>query len=407
MSNPGSSPAQRSAEDMFLRAFASSGLETQSPHWVATQRRAARDAFAKSGLPHRKQEAWKYTDLRRFLRDAYALAPARTGVATHPIAETMCLSEALTQPGLWLRTLFEPSADSIDNSNLFLAREGALARVPAGVKLDDPISIHHDGADDGVMTHARSLIQIEPGASGSLIETVSTLSAGLTTSSVKIDVQERASLTHIRIAETDMGAIWLGQDHVSIGAAANYRLITIQGGAGLFRQELQADMLGKGAEAQVFGASLCGGTGHLDWRIVLNHRAANTVSRLNSRAALGGKSFGAVQGCVTVAQGAQKSDSHQLARSLLLSEHAQSVHKPELEIFADDVKCGHGATTGALSPDQMFYLRARGIPPHDARAMLVRAFVGEIAEGIPHDSVRNSAEAALARLLTHALEEAA
>jgi Fe-S cluster assembly protein SufD len=393
-------------EAMIERAFAASGIASRSAPWVREARSAALLAVLKSGLPHRKIEAWKYTDLRKFLSDSYALSPAKTGVGGHPDAEIMTLSEALEAPGLWLRTLFESSASPIANLNLALAEEGGLIRVPANTALTEPLSIHHDGPDAGAMSHARNLIQLEPGARATLIETIKADDAGFATSLFKIDVQDGAHLTHIRIAETGKGAIWLGEDAVTLGQNATYELTQVQGGAGVVRIEPTIHLMGVKAEAHLSSANIGAGAGHIDWRLSLNHRAPDTVSRLRARTVLGGKSFGAVQGGVAVAQEAQKTDSHQMAKALLLSPHAQSVHKPELEIFADDVKCGHGAATGALSLDQLFYLRARGIPQDQARLLLVEGFLEEIVENLAEGGIRDAAEGALRRLLAQALEAA-
>jgi Fe-S cluster assembly protein SufD len=391
-------------EAMFERAYAASSLIARSAAWVREARAAALNAFVKSGLPHRKLEAWRYTDLRRHLAETYALSPAGTGVGGHDLAETLTLSEALTSPGLWLRTLFEPPASAICNLNLALAEEGALIRVPADAEIAAPISVHHDGPDAGCMSHARSLVQLEPGARATLIETIKADAAGFATSHLKIDVQDGAHLTHIRVCETGAGAVWLGEDHVTLGQGAKYELTQVQGGAGVLRIEPNIHLCGARAEAHLSGVTIGAGAGHIDWRLSLNHRAPETISRLRARTVLGARSFGAVQGGVSVSREAQKTDSHQMAKSLLLSGQAQSVHKPELEIFADDVKCGHGAATGALSTDQLFYLRARGIPESEARMMLVEGFLEEIVEDLPEGMLRDAAEGALRRLLAQALE---
>lgn len=400
------SPAHR-FEATVDGAFDATRQAERSAPWVREARIAALQAFHKAGVPHRKIEAWKYTDLRNLLSEDYGIDFARTGVGANDGAEILTLGEALDEPGLWLRTLFEPAASVIGNINLALAEEGALIRVPANATLVEPLSIHHDGPEEGLMAHARSLIQLEPGSRATLIETIKADAAGFATAYIKIDVQDGAHLTHIRLVETGAGAIWLGEDAVTLGQNARYELTQVQGGAGLIRLEPQIHLNGAKAEAHLAGANIGAGAGHIDWRLSLNHRAPETISRLRGRTVLGGKSFGAVQGGVSVAQQAQKTDSHQMAKALLLSPHAQSVHKPELEIFADDVKCGHGAATGALSADQLFYLRARGIPQEQARLLLVEGFLDEIVEGLTEGPIRGAAENALRRLLAKALEAAA
>lgn len=388
-------------------AFDATRQAERSAPWVRDARIAALQAFHKAGMPHRKMEAWKYTDLRKLLSEDYGIDFARVGVGGNDGAEILALGEALDEPGLWLRTLFEPACTAIGHLNVALAEEGALIRVPPNATLAEPLSIHHDGSDEGLMAHARSLIQLEPGSRATLMETIKADEAGFNTSFMKIDVQDGAHLTHIRIVETGAGAIWLGEDAVTVGQNATYDLVQVQGGAGVIRIEPTVHLSGEKAAAHLASANAGAGAGHIDWRLSLNHRAPETISRLRARTVLGGKSFGAVQGGVSVAQAAQKSDSHQMAKALLLSPHAQSVHKPELEIFADDVKCGHGAATGALSPDQLFYLRARGIPQDQARLLLVEGFLEEIAETLDEGAIRDAVESALRRLLAQALEAVA
>jgi Fe-S cluster assembly protein SufD len=344
--------------------------------------------------------------LKSILPDDFGIDFGKSGVGGHDRAETMLLHDALESPGLWLRTLFEPAVSPVGNLNMALADDGVLIRIPAHAQLASPVSVHHEGAAEGYMVHARNLIQLEPGARAILVETIKADEAGFATSCFKIDIQDGAHLTHIRIAETGAGAIWLGEDAVTLGRNAKYELTQVQGGAGLIRIEPNIHLTGANAEAHLSGANIGAGAGRIDWRLCLNHRAPDTLSRLRARTVLGGKSFGAVQGGVSVAQIAQKTDSHQMAKALLLSPHAQSVHKPELEIFADDVKCGHGAATGALSPDQLFYLRARGIPQDAARLLLVEGFLEEIVENIEEGAIRDAAEGALRRLLAQALEAA-
>lgn len=393
---------ERTAEE----AFSAVKMADRSAVWVREARMAALKAFLKSGVPHRRIEAWKYTDLKSILLEDYGVDFAKSGVGGHDVAETMLLHDALESPGLWLRTLFEPTVSPVGNLNMALADDGVLIRVPAQAQLASPVSVHHDGAAEGYMFHARNLVQLEPGARAILVETIKADEAGFATSCFKIDIQDGAHLTHIRIAETGAGAIWLGEDAVTLGRNAKYELTQVQGGAGLIRIEPSIHLTGANAEAHLSGANIGAGAGRIDWRLCLNHRAPDTVSRLRARTVLGGRSFGAVQGGVSVAQQAQKTDSHQMAKALLLSPHAQSVHKPELEIFADDVKCGHGAATGALSPDQLFYLRARGIPQDAARLLLVEGFLEEIVENIEEGAIRDAAGDALRRLLAQALEAA-
>jgi Fe-S cluster assembly protein SufD len=400
--------ARGDTEAAFAAAFAASGLASRSAAWVRAARTQAIQDFLRFGLPHRKTEIWRYSDIRRALRDTYVLERAATAAGGHAQADIALLGEALAQSDLRLRVLFEAEPDGPSSAmgrlNLAFAEDGVLVRIAAGTELAEPLSVHHDGPSEGAMSHSRNALLLEPGASATLIETVNSGDPGFSTAHWRIDLQDGATLTHIRVVETGRGAVRTSQDRVAVGAKAKYVQCTVQGGEGFLRHETVAELAGEGAETHFAGALAAGGAGHADWRLALAHKAQRTISRLTARSVLGGRSFGAVQGAVSVAPGAQQADSHQAAKALLLSGQAQCVHKPELEIFADDVRCGHGATTGALDPNHLFYLRSRGIPEAAARLMLVEAFLAEAIAGVTWPAAQVLIEGALQRLLATALE---
>jgi Fe-S cluster assembly protein SufD len=173
------------------------------------------------------------------------------------------------------------------------------------------------------------------------------------------------------------------------------------------RQQLQARMTGPGGSFDLACAYAAGENQHTDFTIEVVHEAPNTRSRILSKGIASGTGHAVVQGRVIVRSEAQKTDSHQLSRALLLSPHAEIDQKPELEIFADDVKCGHGAAIGALDLNQLFYLRARGIPEHEARNMLIAAFLGEVTERVPASPWRERIETWLAERMTQIAGDAA
>ncbi|HEY5301234.1 MAG TPA: SufD family Fe-S cluster assembly protein, partial [Acetobacteraceae bacterium] len=168
-------------------------------------------------------------------------------------------------------------------------------------------------------------------------------------------------------------------------------------GARLARTELHARLTGVDATVHMGGAQILAGTQHGDITIVIRHEAPRCASRQNVKSVLTGRSRGVFQGRIEVARAAQKTDGYQMSQALLLSPDAEIDTKPELEIFADDVKCSHGATVGELDPEQMFYLRSRGIPEAEARSILVRAFLSEALEAVTHDGARAAMETAVER----------
>jgi Fe-S cluster assembly protein SufD len=179
----------------------------------------------------------------------------------------------------------------------------------------------------------------------------------------------------------------------AIAAGAQYQGFYLSEGAHFARHEALLELAGEAAEAAIDGAYLVSDTRHCDNTTVIVHAARQTVSRQAFRGVLSGKARGVYQGCVKVRREAQQTDAKQMSRTLLLSRKAEMVTKPELEIFADDVQCSHGATTGELDEAALFFLRARGIPEAEARAMLIEAFLGEALATIGSEALRASATA--------------
>jgi Fe-S cluster assembly protein SufD len=277
---------------------------------------------------------------------------------------------------------------------LAFANGGALIRVGRNVRLDEPVILRSTLAEPGAMAHARSLIALEEGADMILIEiddgSVERQSfANVVTA---ITLEPGARLRHLRITASAKPAIVVHSDTIEIARDASYRGIILQAAPALARQQMSARLAGTGASFHLAAAYVAGEGEHTDLTVDIAHEAPHTTSRILAKgvAAVGG--HGVVQGRVIVKPEAQKADSHQLLRALLLGQHAEIDQKPELEIYADDVKCGHGAAVGALDPSQLFYLRTRGIPEAEARKMLIAAFLGEVTDRLP-DPYRAPVEA--------------
>ena len=204
-------------------------------------------------------------------------------------------------------------------------------------------------------------------------------------------------LTHIRIQSDALEAFHLATLYVAVAAGGTYDGFTLNVGARLTRTEIHATLNGPGAIAHLNGAQLLSGSQHADFTSVVRHAAPKGTSRQTVKNVLAGRSRGVFQGRIEVARGAQGTDGYQMNRALLLSPDAEIDTKPELEIFADDVKCSHGATIGELDTEQLFYLRSRGIPDNEARAMLVRAFLSDALDPVTNDTARGLLEDAVAR----------
>jgi Fe-S cluster assembly protein SufD len=213
----------------------------------------------------------------------------------------------------------------------------------------------------------------------------------------EVHVEDGAALTHVRLQSDSASAFHLATIYAAIEAGGTYDSFTLNVGARIARTEIHVSLNGPGAVAHVNGAQLLDGARHADFTSVVRHAAPKGTSRQTVKNVLAGRSRAVFQGRIEVAREAQGTDGYQMNRALLLSPDAEIDTKPELEIFADDVKCSHGATIGELDAEQLFYLRSRGIPDREARSILVRAFLAEALDPVTNDVARGMLEDAVAR----------
>lgn len=385
--------------------------------WMRQIRADALARVVRSGLPGRRDEAWKYADLANMRTmalplaeavrvpveakaavsaDAHHVSIANGRVTQIPVPaslpdgfEVLRLADTLDVPSLWLRPFLEPSGSVIDNLNLAFATDGVLVRVGRGMTVASPLVVHNSASLSGTMSHDRSAIVLEEDARLILIEITGADATrdALATSRLAINLGRGASLVHIRLSSGTQGAALVQDGSVELAAGARYGHVALSRGAGLLRQQANVRLAGEGAQCDIACAYAAPGGHQVDLSITLHHAAPRTTSRLLAKGIAARKGRGVVQGRVVVDEAAQGTDSHQMARGLLLSEGAEIFHKPELEIYADDVKCGHGATIASLDPTQMFYLQSRGIPATEARDMLLEAFVQQVTDHAP-DALR-------------------
>jgi Fe-S cluster assembly protein SufD len=437
---------QTRAEQAFVDLFnaAEQALPGAGNPWVADLRSKAIDAYATLGLPHRRVEAWKYTDLRSKLTEAQPLARA-TGVAVTEAeiarafgadiaglqayrlvivegelrtelsdlaglkaagAEVASITEALQKPPRWLKDALgkinPQDNDPIVALNLALMSGGVGLRLAKGVSLDKPVHLMHlDGGGEPAGVITRSVVLLEEGASLDLMESYASLgTTELQRNAVtEVEIGDKASLTHIKLQRESEAAFHLVSWLVKIDTDANYKAFQFSTGAVLSRSQIYAAFTGEGSSLDVSGALLMRGHQHCDTTLIVEHRVPRCVSRELFKAVLDNEARGVFQGKIIVSPGAQKTDGKQMAQALLLSETAEFDSKPELEIFADDVVCGHGSTSGQIDEDLLFYLQARGLPEREARALLIQAFVGEAIERIEHEGLREALLSASAEWL--------
>jgi Fe-S cluster assembly protein SufD len=345
------------------------------------------------GVPHRRIEEWKYSDLKAALGERglgavtaeWLVANLPSGVEIFDLAEP--------DPPQWVMAhVAHPTQNVMNAASLALSAGGVAFRVPINAKIADPLKLDFTG-----MGHVRALLVLEEGASLTLLEGVG--AADFRNVGFEIVIGAGASLEHVRISPEAGDAVLVEETQVHIGMNGRYRAHFASFGSRLSRMELEIELDGAGAQAHLSGVSVQDGKRHSDVTTHVIHRHGDTTSSQLFKHVAGGQARAVYQGKVTVAKGANGSDSIQTAKALLLGETAEADLKPELEIFADDVKCAHGAAVGDLDADSLFYLRARGIPESQARGLLLHAFledaVAEIANTDQRELVRTELLTAL------------
>ncbi|HEY1310374.1 MAG TPA: Fe-S cluster assembly protein SufD [Pseudolabrys sp.] len=404
-------------------AVAYAAARDKLPGKVTALRDDAFKRFDARGLPHRRVEEWKYTDLRALMRDAKPLAgPAGTkpkggiptiltGVDADTIAvvngryELAWSDNNAHDPGLTIYELFEflgknpdyrlnqaPGSDDTALSlNAAFMSGGVAVRVKG--KIEKPVHIAHVFTGEAAAAmYPRVVVIVEPGAQVTLIESFYG-PEGLdyqVNSALELTIGEKSHVDHIKVGCDGSAALRISTLGVSVAGKANYSDFAFTLGGAVVRNQTFVRFGGEGTQALLGGASLLKGRQHVDNTLVINHAAGGCVSRERFKSVLDGESHAIFQGKIIVEQHAQKTDAKMMTRALLLSNEAEADNKPELEIFADDVQCGHGATVGALDPGLKFYLMSRGIPDKEAEALLVQAFIDEVLEEVAHKGVRRA-----------------
>jgi len=385
----------------------------------STFRAAAADAFRTLGLPGatrgRRAEAWKYTTLQPLGGMSFAPAgPPRGAIVPEGergAAETPRLvfsggqfREDLSTPVPGFARFADqpdfgelswPDRDPMVALNTMLAEDGAVLTIPADHDAGVILLIHN--GIDGTSAHPRHMIRLEHGACLTLVELSSGEGCYVHNPVTEIHVADAATLTHVRVQTDSTDAFHLATIYAAVATGGTYDSFTLNVGGRIARTEIHTALNGAGAVAHLNGAQLLTGSQHADFTSVVRHAAPKGTSRQTIKNVLAERSRGVFQGRIEVARGAQGTDGYQMNRALLLSPDAEIDTKPELEIFADDVKCSHGATVGELDADQLFYLRSRGIPDQEARSILVRAFLAEALDPVTNEMARGLLEDAVAR----------
>jgi Fe-S cluster assembly protein SufD len=418
------------AELALAQAYSAEKARLPGDGKVVALRDAAAARFDVLGLPHRRVEEWKYTDLRALIREAKPIAgaPNAAGIACAKDAGKLIgdmdarrivfvdgtfvpeLSDlANLSPGLTVRSMAQALAagdalvachlgkvipaeqESVVALNTALMRGGAVIHVAKDATLERPIHLVFAATgEQPASVFTRSLVVIEQGARAMLVESHDASAGHQVNTALELVVGDNAHVDHVKITGGPGDLVHVSSLMAAIGANARFNDFAFNIGGGVVRNQTFVRFDGEGTHARLRGASLLKGKQHVDSTLVVDHKAGGCQSREVFATVLDDESRGVFQGKIVVRQHAQKTDARMMTRALLLSDEAEADNKPELEIFADDVQCGHGATSGALDEDLKFYLMARGIPETEAEALLVQAFVGEAIEGIEHAGLRDA-----------------
>ena len=407
---------------------------------VAERRRQAFDAYERAGLPHRRIEDWKYTDLRMLVRevlppapapDVAALKAAEAALKRHKIAalRRLVLVDGAFAPklseigalekGLVIRTLHEvlEGGDAALQARLFtpdisdpmvalngaMMTDGVVIDIADGAVLTQPLHIVHiASAAAPAARFTRSMLRLGKDAAATLVESYVAADGARTYQvhdSLIVALGDKSRLDHVRLVEDSREAVNLSSALLTLGAHAHFNTFNMVSGAGVSRYQPTIAFAGEGARVETNGVNLLNGRQHADTTLLMDHAVPNCASREIFRAVIDDRGHSVFQGRIIVRAGAQKTDARMMTRALLLSDEAEADNKPELEIFADDVTCGHGATSGALDESLLFYLRARGLPEKDAQALLIQAFLGEAIEQITNEDLRELVAARAERWL--------
>lgn len=396
--------------------------------WIDALRRAGADAYGAHGLPRRRDEYWRYTNLNALLDESFQLAETVPAIGLPPLphpsvaglaAYRVVLVNGRVQPKLCvldgmpadvlisgLEDLLAAAPDRLEPHlgrtvplgdmpmaalNTAFLQDGMALFIGENVTLDKPvhlISITAPG-DGSMMVQPRHLVVMGAGSQATLIETHITATGGSSFNNIVTELQlaEGAKLNHFVFQEEADTSVHLSGTAVALAAESVYDSFVLQSGAAIGRSEIRAYLNGPGVDCRLDGVYLATGKQVVDNTTYVEHAAPECRSRQVYKGVLDGAARGVFQGKVYVERDAQKTDGHQLSRALLLSPRAEIDARPELEIYADDVKCSHGATAGELDEESLFYLLSRGIPRITARRMLIEAFLSEAIAEIPLQQV--------------------
>ena len=420
-----------------------------APDPFADIRRTARGHFERLGVPTRRDEAWKYTDLRTALAPDYTFATGTTDLSDADIdaavasavvdglnayrivvvdgsvvasrsdlaglptgVEAGSLREASVANGKAIADYFSTFADVEKNAfaalNTAFRLDGLFLHVLKNVELDRPIHVVHVlTAAVPTFVQTRHLVVVEANARATVVETFVTAGGpnGVSEATFRNDLTEvvvgrGAAVEHVRIQDEGDAANGVSLVQIYQEADSQATTLTFTFASATVRNNTAAVPAGPGCTSTIGGLYVCHGTQHVDTSTLVDHVAPGCVSNERFKGIVYDKSVGVFNGKVFVRREAQQTNAYQQSQGVVLSPDAKHFSKPELEIYADDVKCSHGSTTGAIDPEALFYLRARGLSESQARSLLLYAFAHDVVEMVALEPLRTHLDARIAERLT-------
>ncbi len=413
------------ARDRYLaefRRFAGNGAAA-APSWLKELRQAGIERFAEVGFPTTRQEEWRFTDIAPVVGTPFTLAYAPRTRASREAVEAVLggptavrlvfvdgvfdaglsstsglasgvrlgsLAEALRRDGDVVAAHLGRYASIARNPFTALsaafARDGAFVHVARGVSLEQPLYLLFltSSAAQGSLIHPRNLIILEREAAASVVETYASLDGGqyLTNAVTEFVVGEGARGSHLRVQRDSNAAFHMATSQSHQGRDSHFFSCTVAFGSALSRHDLNAVLDGPGSELLLNGLSVLAGRQHVDHHTTIDHAQPHCESHELFNGIFADQARGVFTGRIIVRPGAQQTDSKQTNNNVLLSESARADSQPQLEIYADDVKCTHGATIGPLDPNALFYLETRGVGAEDARQLLTYGFAADVVSRI-------------------------
>lgn len=408
----------------FERGFAALAPAQRDAGGLGASRREQLAAALADGLPGSRAERWRQTSLRALERRALSPLPSETttdasvlaaipgprlvfvngvfaaalsqldglpgGVTVAPLSQALATGDARDVDFLARR--FDAADETFARLNAAFALDGLLLQVADGVQATTPVALVLLGAAAAGerAVHLRHRIELGDGARLTLCEYQLAASAQthLVNSFAHVHLRRDARLDHVRVQNEDAAATLMTRTDAVLGTAADYRRIDLELGAGLSRHELNVALQGNAARLSASGVLLADGRRHVDTRLAIDHVARDTACALTWRGLGADRGRAVFHGGITIRAGADGTAAHLTNKNLLLSPHAEIDTQPVLEIHADEVQASHGATVGQLDESALFYLRSRGVPEHEARAVLTLAFCRVVLDGIEDEALR-------------------